>query len=56
MTQFIVMGYPAYAYTGGRHLDATLPAVAFIHGVQAMLGTRRVPLVPTGSPTPPPDR
>jgi pimeloyl-ACP methyl ester carboxylesterase len=30
--QFIVQGYPAYAYTGGRAFDPTLPAVVFIHG------------------------
>jgi pimeloyl-ACP methyl ester carboxylesterase len=29
---FIVEGYPAYAYTGGRGFDARLPAVVFIHG------------------------
>jgi pimeloyl-ACP methyl ester carboxylesterase len=32
MTQFIVMGYPAYAYTGGRPFDPALPAVVFVHG------------------------
>lgn len=32
MTQFIVMGYPAYAYTGGRPFDASLPAIVFVHG------------------------
>ncbi len=32
MTQFIVQGYPAYAYTGGRNFDPALPAVVFIHG------------------------
>ncbi len=32
MTQFIVMGYPAYAYTGGRAFDPSLPAIVFIHG------------------------
>lgn len=32
MTQFIVEGYPAYAYTGGRAFDARLPAIVFIHG------------------------
>lgn len=26
------MGYPAYAYTGGRPFDASLPAIVFIHG------------------------
>ncbi|MGZ5097426.1 MAG: alpha/beta fold hydrolase [Usitatibacter sp.] len=30
--QFIVQGYPAYAYTGGRALDASLPAIVFVHG------------------------
>jgi pimeloyl-ACP methyl ester carboxylesterase len=30
--QFIVQGYPAYAYTGGRAFDPKLPAVVFIHG------------------------
>jgi pimeloyl-ACP methyl ester carboxylesterase len=30
--QFIVEGYPAYAYTGGRAFDARLPAIVFIHG------------------------
>ena len=30
--QFIVQGYPAYAYTGGRPFDPTLPAVVFVHG------------------------
>lgn len=30
--QFIVQGYPAYAYTGGHAFDPTLPAVVFIHG------------------------
>ena len=30
--QFIVQGYPAYAYTGGRPYDASLPAMVFIHG------------------------
>jgi pimeloyl-ACP methyl ester carboxylesterase len=29
---FIVEGYPAYAYTGGRAFDPTLPAVVFVHG------------------------
>jgi pimeloyl-ACP methyl ester carboxylesterase len=28
----IIQGYPAYAYTGGRPFDATLPAIVFIHG------------------------
>lgn len=32
MTQFIVMGYPAYAYTGGRPFDPSLPAVVLVHG------------------------
>jgi pimeloyl-ACP methyl ester carboxylesterase len=30
--QFIVEGYPAYAYTGGREFDPRLPAIVFIHG------------------------
>ena len=30
--QFIVQGYPAYAYTGGRPFDASLPTIVFIHG------------------------
>jgi pimeloyl-ACP methyl ester carboxylesterase len=30
--KFIVQGYPAYAYTGGRPFDPSLPAVVFIHG------------------------
>lgn len=30
--QFIVQGYPAYAYTGGRPFDPKLPAIVFIHG------------------------
>ena len=29
---FIVQGYPAYAYTGGRPFDPGLPAVVMIHG------------------------
>ena len=29
---FIVQGYPAYAYTGGRAFDPKLPAIVFIHG------------------------
>jgi pimeloyl-ACP methyl ester carboxylesterase len=29
---FIVQGYPAYAYTGGRPHDTRLPAVVFVHG------------------------
>lgn len=30
--QFIVQGYPAYAYTGGRAFDPALPGIVFIHG------------------------
>jgi pimeloyl-ACP methyl ester carboxylesterase len=30
--QFITHGYPAYAYTGGRPFDASLPTIVFIHG------------------------
>ena len=30
--QFLVQGYPAYAYTGGRPYDPKLPAIVFIHG------------------------
>ncbi len=30
--QFIVQGYPAYAYTGGRPHDPEQPAVVLIHG------------------------
>jgi pimeloyl-ACP methyl ester carboxylesterase len=30
--QFIVEGYPAYAYTGGRPFDPQLPGVVFVHG------------------------
>lgn len=30
--QFIVQGYPAYAYTGGRPFNPRLPAIVFIHG------------------------
>jgi pimeloyl-ACP methyl ester carboxylesterase len=30
--KFIVQGYPAYAYTGGRPYDPALPAIVFIHG------------------------
>jgi pimeloyl-ACP methyl ester carboxylesterase len=30
--QFIVEGYPAYAYTGGRPFDPGLPAALFVHG------------------------
>jgi pimeloyl-ACP methyl ester carboxylesterase len=29
---FIVQGYPAYAYTGGRPHDPSLPSVLFVHG------------------------
>ncbi len=29
---FIVQGYPAYAYTGGRPFDPAQPAVVFVHG------------------------
>jgi pimeloyl-ACP methyl ester carboxylesterase len=29
---FIVQGYPAYAYTGGRPFDPGLPAIVLIHG------------------------
>ena len=29
---FIAQGYPAYAYTGGRPFDASMPAIVFIHG------------------------
>jgi pimeloyl-ACP methyl ester carboxylesterase len=29
---FIVQGYPAYAYTGGRPFDPKLPAVVLVHG------------------------
>ena len=29
---FIVQGYPAYAYTGGRPFDPDAPAILFIHG------------------------
>ena len=32
MTRFIVQGYPAYAYTGGREFDVTRPAVVMVHG------------------------
>ncbi len=32
MTQFIVQGYPAYAYTGGKAFDPRLPAVVMVHG------------------------
>jgi len=30
--QFIVQGYPAYAYTGGKRYDPGLPTIVFIHG------------------------
>ncbi|HXN16382.1 MAG TPA: alpha/beta hydrolase [Usitatibacter sp.] len=30
--QFIVQGYPAYAYTGARPFDPALPAIVFVHG------------------------
>src|SRR5688572_26654041 len=30
--QFIVQGYPAFAYTGGKRYDPQLPAIVFIHG------------------------
>lgn len=30
--QFIVQGYPAYAYTGGCPHDPKLPAIVFLHG------------------------
>ena len=30
--QFIVQGYPAYAYTGGVEPDMKLPTVVFVHG------------------------
>ena len=29
---FIVQGYPAFAYTGGRPFDRQLPAIVFVHG------------------------
>ena len=29
---FIVQGYPAYAYTGGRPFDPRLPALVLVHG------------------------
>jgi len=32
VTQFIVHGYPAYAYTGGKVFDPGMPAVVFVHG------------------------
>ena len=30
--QFIVQGYPAYCYTGGRAFEPRQPAVVFVHG------------------------
>src|SRR5260221_346846 len=30
--QFIVQGYPAYAYTGAKAFDPTLPAIVLVHG------------------------
>ena len=30
--QFIVQGYPAFAYTGGRPYAPQDPAIVFIHG------------------------
>ena len=30
--QFIVQGYPAFAYTGGRTYEPKAPAVVFVHG------------------------
>src|SRR5512141_3038655 len=30
--QFIVEGYPAYAYTGGKAFDPRMPAIVFVHG------------------------
>ena len=30
--QFIVQGYPAFAYTGGRRYDPALTSIVFIHG------------------------
>lgn len=30
--QFIVQGYPAFAYTGGRPYEPKAPAIVFIHG------------------------
>ena len=32
MTQFIVEGYPAYAYTGGKPHEPRAPAIVFVHG------------------------
>src|SRR5258705_13246356 len=30
--QFIGQGHPAYAYTGAKAFDPTLPAIVFVHG------------------------
>ena len=30
--QFLVQGYPAYAYTGGRPYEPKSPAIVFVHG------------------------
>ena len=30
--QFLVQGYPAYAYTGGRPFEPKSPAIVFVHG------------------------
>jgi pimeloyl-ACP methyl ester carboxylesterase len=30
--QFLVQGYPAYAYTGGRPYEPKAPAIVFVHG------------------------
>jgi pimeloyl-ACP methyl ester carboxylesterase len=30
--QFLVQGYPAYAYTGGRAYEPKAPAIVFVHG------------------------
>ena len=30
--RFIVEGYPAYAYTGGRPYEPKSPAIVFVHG------------------------
>lgn len=32
MANFIVQGYPAYAYTGGRPFDPARPTIVFVHG------------------------
>jgi pimeloyl-ACP methyl ester carboxylesterase len=32
MSRFIVQGYPAYAYTGGREYSPAPPAIVFLHG------------------------